>query len=97
MKYHGLKINMVDANTSAAKHGGKFAGNLDKESKASPPSLGGGPAVAMPPGAASMGMPMDMKSFFGGSFFSQLDSDSKQEIQAYLATASDKEIVKELA
>ncbi len=47
MKYHGLKINMVDANTSAAKHGGKFAGNLDKESK---PATGGSPA--MPPGAA---------------------------------------------
>ena len=85
MKYHGLKINMVDANTSAAKHGGKFAGNLDKESK---PSMGGGPP-GMPSGAAGMGMPMDMKSFFGGSFFSQLDSDSKEEIQAYLSGSSD--------
>ncbi len=75
---------MMDANISAAQHGGKWAGNLDK---ASQPSMGG--PAGMPSGAAGMGMPMDMKSFFGGSFFSQLDSDSMQEIQAYLSYSSD--------
>ena len=85
MKFHGLKIGMIDANTSASQHGGKWAGNLDKESK---PSMGGG-LPGMPSGSAGMGMPMDMKSFFGGSFFSQLDSDSKEEIQTYLTDSSD--------
>lgn len=63
--------------------------------------------MQMPPGAAMMGMPMDQKSFFGGSFFTQTDSNSEcraqaaAKLQQFLPkvndTMSDDEILTQLA
>mmetsp|Transcript_20484 Transcript_20484/g.25197 ORF Transcript_20484/g.25197 Transcript_20484/m.25197 type:complete len:84 (-) Transcript_20484:289-540(-) len=67
-KYHGCKVRLVDNNDNTNDRQGKFASDSQGKMDGKDPSNNG----------SMMPFPTDTKSFFGGSFFSQIDSQAKQ-------------------
>ena len=63
-KMNTQSINCLDANVKTQETGGAYG--QGSEGSATP---------SKQEGSSAFGMPTDMKTFFGGAFFSQLDSD----------------------